>query len=364
MAVAGPHDRRRPFWAPASGRASSVWSCVSWFASVLIVSSVFSFYNINALWTFSSSGHDTVGPLSGATPLETPVEHEAVAEPTRHRRKRESTCASGGVDKRDYNLPLHVGALFIILFVSFMGCAFPLLASKFPGLRIPARFFFVVRHFGTGVLIATAFVHLLPTAFISLGDPCLGSFWVTDYPAMPGAIALAAVFLVTVIEMVFHPSRHVPPAQIVSSRGGQGCMSNINFVASEAKDKCCSGHATQHPVRDMGPLGGRQSSVAQGLTQLHRSTSGRIQPAHQGNEEVNGQDKAVLSDSAEEDSLEVQTLSPDQKARKDRLQCILLEMGILFHSVFIGMALSVSIGNEFIILLIAIIFHRKQKRLV
>jgi zinc transporter ZupT len=268
------------------------------------------------------------------------------------------------VDKRDYNLPLHVGALFIILFVSFMGCAFPLLASKFPGLRIPARFFFVVRHFGTGVLIATAFVHLLPTAFISLGDPCLGSFWVTDYPAMPGAIALAAVFLVTVIEMVFHPSRHVPPAQIVSSRGGQGCMSNINFVASEAKDKCCSGHATQHPVRDMGPLGGRQSSVAQGLTQLHRSTSGRIQPAHQGNEEVNGQDKAVLSDSAEEDSLEVQTLSPDQKARKDRLQCILLEMGILFHSVFIGMALSVSIGNEFIILLIAIIFHRKQKRLV
>ncbi len=256
-------------------------------------------------------------------------------------------------------MPLHVGALFIILFVSFMGCAFPILASKFPGLRIPARFFFIVRHFGTGVLIATAFVHLLPTAFVSLGDPCLGSFWVTDYPAMPGAIALAAVFLVAVIEMVFHPSRHIPPAQIVSSGGGHGCMSNVTYAAERDQDDCCTPNATQHPVRDMGPLGGRQSSVAQGLTQLDRTTSTRIESDRQKNENTDAQDKAVLTDSAEEESLEVQTLSTEQKARKDRLQCILLEMGILFHSVFIGMALSVSIGNEFIILLIAIVFHRE-----
>lgn len=41
------------------------------------------------------------------------------------------------------------------------------------------------------------------------------------------------------------------------------------------------------------------------------------------------------------------------------MQCLLLEMGILFHSVFIGMALSVAVGNDFIVLLIAITFHRK-----
>lgn len=357
-AAAGPDDQRRPFWAPSSRRTSSVWSCLSWIASVFIVSLVLSYFNVNAIWN-PSPGHGTVEAVPGTIPLELASDQNVTAQPATRRRKRESTCASGGVDKEDYNLPLHVGALFIILFVSFMGCAFPLLASKFPGLRIPARFFFIVRHFGTGVLIATAFVHLLPTAFVSLGDPCLGSFWVTDYPAMPGAIALAAVFLVTVIEMVFHPSRHIPPAQIVSSRGGQGCMSNVNYVADQEKDDCCRGNGTQHPVRDMGPLGGRQSSVAQGLTQLHRSTSARIEADRQKNQSADAQDKAVLTDSAEEDSLEVQTLSTEQKARKDRLQCILLEMGILFHSVFIGMALSVSIGNEFIILLIAIIFHRE-----
>src|SRR5690606_39057603 len=70
-------------------------------------------------------------------------------------------------------------------------------------LRIPPVVLFLARHFGTGVLIATAFVHLLPTAFISLLDPCLPAFWTEKYPAMPGAIAMAAVFFVTTIEMVF-----------------------------------------------------------------------------------------------------------------------------------------------------------------
>lgn len=40
------------------------------------------------------------------------------------------------------------------------------------------------------------------------------------------------------------------------------------------------------------------------------------------------------------------------------LQCLLLEAGILFHSIFIGMALSVSVGPPFLVLLIAISFHQ------
>lgn len=40
------------------------------------------------------------------------------------------------------------------------------------------------------------------------------------------------------------------------------------------------------------------------------------------------------------------------------LQCLLLEAGILFHSVFIGMALSVATGTPFAVLLVAISFHQ------
>ncbi len=53
-----------------------------------------------------------------------------------------------------------------------------------------------------------------------------------------------------------------------------------------------------------------------------------------------------------------QKLSTQQEQQKLLLQCLLLEAGILFHSVFIGMALSVATGTSFIVLLVAISFHQ------
>lgn len=130
------------------------------------------------------------------------------------------TATSG----EDYNLSLHIAAVFIILFVSSTACAFPLIVVKAPRLRIPPTFLFIVRHFGTGVLIATAFVHLLPTAFISLTDPCLPDFWNKDYPAMAGALALAAVFMIAVVEMVFSPGKNgcAMPAEMMEESVGRG----------------------------------------------------------------------------------------------------------------------------------------------
>ncbi|KAM0669781.1 hypothetical protein ACQRIU_000176 [Beauveria bassiana] len=332
---------------PSSQRLSNVWGWVAWILSVLVASSVLS--------SFRARSTTAAFPASlGVSPAALLLNDTTTAGAASPLRKR-STCASGGVASADYNLPLHVGALFIILFVSFTGCAFPLLATKFPALRIPARFFFVVRHFGTGVLIATAFVHLLPTAFVSLSNPCLSSFWTQDYQAMPGAISLAAVFLVTVIEMVFHPSRQIPPEDLVAAHNGsggggghQGCMAKPTFVVDESG-------AAQQPIRDMGPINGRQSSVGQELTQLGRALSTPIE-AQAKQDAAATKNEAVLS--SDEESFRPPKLSATQVERRDRLQCILLELGILFHSVFIGMALSVSVGNEFIVLLIAITFHQ------
>ena len=49
-----------------------------------------------------------------------------------------------------------------------------------------------------------------------------------------------------------------------------------------------------------------------------------------------------------------------QQQKKNLLQVALLEAGILFHSVFIGMALSVATGSNFMVLFVAILFHRKS----
>lgn len=48
----------------------------------------------------------------------------------------------------------------------------------------------------------------------------------------------------------------------------------------------------------------------------------------------------------------------EQQRKKLLMQCLLLECGILFHSIFIGLALAVAVGSEQVILLIAIAFHQ------
>ena len=50
--------------------------------------------------------------------------------------------------------------------------------------------------------------------------------------------------------------------------------------------------------------------------------------------------------------------SPEDNPQKLFLQCLLLEAGILFHSIFIGMAVSVTTGTAFVVLLVAICFHQ------
>ncbi|KAK2597349.1 hypothetical protein QQS21_006046 [Conoideocrella luteorostrata] len=347
--VAGGEDQRRLVWVPSSRCLERLWSWTTWTLSVLFFSYMFSNLRTSSHWTIGNENASSVSGSASNSSVPAACEPTRVtlAQPPLHHLSKRSTCASGGVDKDEYNTGLHTAALFIIWFVSTMGCAFPIMAAKFPGLRIPRRFFFVVRHFGTGVLIATAFVHLLPTAFVSLGNPCLGDFWTKKYEAMPGAIVLAAIFLVVIIEMVFHPSRHISPAEIVARSASN------QIKGEEATD------SDGQPIRDMGPLRGRSSSMAQGLSQLNQAAS------RDGisNQEDLEESAIAKKDTVEEcrESLDHGFLTPEQKRNKERLQCILLEMGILFHSVFIGMALSVSIGSDFIVLLIAIVFHRKSR---
>ncbi|RCI07955.1 hypothetical protein L249_7850 [Ophiocordyceps polyrhachis-furcata BCC 54312] len=317
-----------------------LWTLTAWILSLL-----FLYYLLPILAGFFNSGnHLLPGPY---------VAPAAAAAPARAPLAKRATCHVGGVDQTEYNTSLHVAALLIIWFVSTLGCSFPIMAAKLPWLRIPRRFFFAVRHFGTGVLIATAFVHLLPTAFISLGNPCLGSFWTEKYPAMPGAIALASIFLVTVIEMLLHPSRHAHPPD--HSTGEDG-MRPAQYL--------CSGTAGL-PFSDLkGSRSARSTTLALGMTRLKNSPVMESEAAEIENgqpsreNEAESEPKSGPADSGGAGSTDAGLVSPDLLRRKERLQCILLEMGILFHSVFIGMAVSVSVGADFVVLLIAIVFHQ------
>ncbi|KAF9240831.1 hypothetical protein BU15DRAFT_45454, partial [Melanogaster broomeanus] len=55
--------------------------------------------------------------------------------------------------------------------------SFPALSKRVSFLSIPRIIFFIGKHFGTGVILSTAFVHLLQDAFESLRDPVVQSHW-------------------------------------------------------------------------------------------------------------------------------------------------------------------------------------------
>ncbi|KAK6505475.1 hypothetical protein TWF481_007373 [Arthrobotrys musiformis] len=291
----------------------------------------------------------------------------AAHDPTIHL-ERQSKC--GTKTKGSYDTPLHVLALIIVLTLSTLACGFPILVRRVPQLRVPHHFLFLARHFGTGVLLATAFVHLLPTAFISLTDPCLPKFWTETYPAMAGAIALAAVFFVVTIEMIF---------------SGFGAPTHSHGDFEQMVADAPSSPALRpdlHPDEDPEyQTNGEAASSLLGKSTHKRTRSGSI--SMQLNRISSEQDddgialSTILSDSEDEGSSSngvakrrnpkhdghipgIEHMSPAEIAqqKKNLLQVVLLEAGILFHSVFIGMALSVATGSNFIVLLIAISFHQ------
>ncbi|EEH33614.1 hypothetical protein PAAG_04664 [Paracoccidioides lutzii Pb01] len=291
-----------------------------------------------------------------------------------------SKCGSG-VRTGSYNTPLHVVALILILVVSTFACSFPIIARRFPRLPIPRHFLFLSRHFGTGVLIATAFIHLLPTAFLSLTHPCLPSFWNKGYPATAGLVAMVAVMIVVTIEMLFairgakhvHGSEYDTLIDEVAPNHETGATSLINgdgrggVQLGKIRD-------THHSPPDSPPKSGSPShglGVEEGNTPLLP----KPQDGDDGDLDLEELDPYPDSSSNYDDSrahhysnhnnrhqhhhhLSSQGVSASQNPQKQLLQCLLLEAGILFHSVFIGMALSVATGTSFVVLLVAISFHQ------
>lgn len=60
--------------------------------------------------------------------------------------------------ERDYNIRLRIGLLFVMLVTSSIGVFTPIVMSSFVSPRNVV--FTILRQFGTGVIISTAFVHV------------------------------------------------------------------------------------------------------------------------------------------------------------------------------------------------------------
>ncbi|KAI0825530.1 Zinc/iron permease [Irpex lacteus] len=120
-----------------------------------------------------------------------------------HRRSdievEDTTC---GDSTSSTDLPLRIASIFVILVGASFGALFPVLSrrTKFLRSRIPKGVFDTAKYFGSGVIIATAFIHLLSPAIEELGSPCLSPAW-HEYPYALG-LALISIFTIFLVELV------------------------------------------------------------------------------------------------------------------------------------------------------------------
>lgn len=246
---------------------------------------------------------------------------------------------------------------------------------------------FLCQHFGTGVLLATAFVHLLPTAFLSLTDPCLPYVFSKGYKPLAGLIAMVSALVVVGLESYLttrgaghsHSHHQIWDLDDESDEDvGTRLHSHVDsFSARRGADHrpgdiTLEDTETQGLVAGVSPLPGSTPT-----TQLPK----RKAPFQNGDERNSTEDGDYEMDNYRESldleleleiaqsarrppdpqhRLRIDTSVPPNAEEQKRLllQCLLLEAGILFHSVFIGMALSVATGPTFAVFLIAIAFHQ------
>ncbi|KAH6617050.1 Zinc/iron permease [Chaetomium tenue] len=310
-------------------------------------------------------------------------------------------CGSGE-EPGDYDLGLHVAALFLVLGASIFGAGFPVVAKKVKWVKVPAKAFFLCKHFGTGVLIATAFVHLLPTAFGSLNDPCLPDLFTDQYPAMPGVIMMGSMFCLFVVEMYlngkmgghshshggpmgFETQSRPRPAPEPVNRGNppprpprytaadEFEIEDVEYekrMAQKMYDEKMRDYPPRNPYADNDELSAQsemppwfvvfyEQYVRQRLEMINMIKAARPQQQ----DDVSEKRQTMITEKevslADSPYIDVETGQPVDPSvyRKMSMNITLLEGGILFHSVFVGMTVSITIDG-FIVLLVAILFHQ------
>ncbi|KAJ7161144.1 ZIP-like iron-zinc transporter [Mycena filopes] len=109
---------------------------------------------------------------------------------------------------QDAYLHLRIAALFIILVGSTLGALLPVLLSRraqaqshYGAARnVPLAWLDFAKHFGSGIILGTAFIHLLAPGIEALSNPCLPPGW-QKYPYALG-LCLSSILAIFIVEIV------------------------------------------------------------------------------------------------------------------------------------------------------------------
>ncbi|KAL1559915.1 synaptonemal complex protein zip1 [Salvia divinorum] len=110
-----------------------------------------------------------------------------------------------------------LGSIGSVLCSGAIGVSLPILGRRFEVLRPENDVFFMIKAFAAGVILATGFVHILPDAFRSLSSPCLGENPWGKFP-FAGFVAMMAAIGTLVVDTVatsFYKSTHFDKSKLV-----------------------------------------------------------------------------------------------------------------------------------------------------
>ncbi|KAH7415200.1 hypothetical protein KP509_14G032300 [Ceratopteris richardii] len=236
-------------------------------------------------------------------------------------------------DCRDkpYATDLRLGAIATILAACILGICMPLLGRYLPAFHADSNLFFVMKSFAAGVILATAYLHMLPESFESLSNPCLSENPWAKFP-FAGFISMLATLLVLLIEFsatTFYENKKHARRSLRSAAMAPEPINELKIKRSVASvdDTCKSSDIDEMDVKTVVDTERALERVARDIegqictVSVHAHPISHAHGGHLHSSTIGGDDSAEL---------------------RHRVVAQVLEMGIVAHSVIIGITLGTS----------------------
>ncbi|KAJ6465700.1 ZIP-like iron-zinc transporter [Mycena sanguinolenta] len=177
----------------------------------------------------------------------------AISPPSHSSTPKSSCLLAQDPDPHVSDIGLRVAALFIILVSSMLGAMLPVLLARHAQARSEIRKVSrgcFAKHFGSGIILGTAFLHLLAPGIEALGNPCVSPGW-RNYPYALGLclVSILSIFVIEVVSMSYGRRR-------TSNEGQSDCVNSpvldlciaessaeLERVGEDSSRTASSGHA-------------------------------------------------------------------------------------------------------------------------
>lgn len=218
---------------------------------------------------------------------------------------------------------MRIGSVFIILVTSAVGIFAPIILFRIsPYQKGSVRDWALTagKFFGTGVIIATAFIHMLPEALERFDSECLGEGW-HSYHAFGGLFCMIASFALQIIELA--------------------AISNLDAIARRNAETAAANSTSNHTLNINAEETADRKLGEKGNVQTRDLNS------HEHNHNGINEDGHVHSAGFMENEQSLRNIGT-----------FILELGIVMHSIIIGITLGTTDNEAFNTLFIALIFHQ------